>query len=83
MNIPNGGVLETSNKMLGEECLIISVTRILPYSKEYPLVLIHHHITLLESMELIYIGLIVLCKKKFLSKPLLKDLLGEIGHVDS
>ena len=82
VNIPTNRVLETPNKMLGEECLIVLITQILSQSKELPIKLIHHHITLLELMRLINMGLMVLWRKELLSKPLFKDLLGEIYHID-
>ena len=78
VDIPNNGVLETLDKMLGEECLIISVACMLFKPKEFPLKLIHHHITLLEFMELIGTGLMVLWRKELLPEPLFKDLPGEI-----
>ena len=65
-NIPNNRVLETPNKMLGEEWLIILITCILFKPKEPPLELIHHHITLLEFMELINTGLVILWKNELL-----------------
>ena len=79
---PNNGVLETPDKMLGEECLIIPITCILFKPKEPPLKLIHHHITLLEFMELISMGLTVLWRKELLLEPLFKDLPGEICHIN-
>ena len=82
VDIPNNGVLETPNKMLGEECLIISIKCILFKPKVLPLKMIHYHITLLEFMELISAGLMVLWRKELLPKPLFKDLLGEIYHID-
>ena len=81
MNIPTDGVLQTPKKMLGEECLIISIVGILPQSKDPSLELIHHHITLLEFMELISTSLMVLWRKELLPEPLFKDLLGEICHI--
>ena len=82
VDIPTDGVLETLDKMLDKECLIILITCILFMPKEFPLKLIHHHITLLEFMELINIGLAVLWRKELLPKPLFKDLPGEISHID-
>ena len=81
-NIPTDGVLETPDKMLGEECLIILITCILFKPKEPPLKLIHCHITLLEFMELISIGLLVLWRNELLLEPLFKDLPGEICHIN-
>ena len=60
VDIPTNGVLETPDKVLGEDFLIISVTCILFKPKELPLKLIHCHITLLKFMKLIDMGLIVL-----------------------
>ena len=82
VDIPFDGVLETPEKVLGEECLIIPITCILFKPKELPLELIHYHITLLEFMELIGMGLIVLWRKELLPKPLFKDLPDEIYHID-
>ena len=59
-DIPTDGVLETPDKVLGEEYLIISITSILFKPKELPLKLIHYHITLLEFMELIGMSLTIL-----------------------
>ena len=82
VDITNNGVLKTHNKVLGEECLIISITCILFKPKEPPLKLIHHHINLLEFMELIGTGLTVLWRKELLPEPLFKDLPGEICHIN-
>ena len=80
-DIPTDGVLETPDRVLGEEYLIIPITSILFKPKEPPLKLIHRHITLLEFMELIDTGLTVLWRKELLPEPLFKDLLGEICHI--
>lgn len=81
-NISIDSILKASNKMPSEESIIIWITRILSQTKEFPFILFHGHIALLELMILIRTSLIVLIRQELLPKPLLKDLLGEIHNTN-
>ena len=81
-DIPTNGVLETPDKILGKEFLIILITCILYNPNEPPIKLIHYHITLLEFMELINMGLMVMWRTELLLEPLFKYVPSEICHIN-
>ena len=58
------------------------ITQILPQPKEILLILVHSCIPLLELMKFISMDRTILWIKKFLPKPLLKDIPSEIFYTN-